>query len=131
MNRIALKSLASLAVASTLALAPGCGNGAPSVSSSATEATVSGKVTIRGKPVAKGKISFDPSNINRKDATPTTADLGADGSYTLKTLVGVNQVTFLGPPFVKEQEIQDARFQLDVKAGENSFSPDLPPSTGP
>src|SRR4051794_25834000 len=36
----------------------GCGSYAPPVDTSTTEATVKGIVTIRGKPVAEGTISF-------------------------------------------------------------------------
>ncbi|WP_435015347.1 hypothetical protein TA3x_002885 [Tundrisphaera sp. TA3] len=131
MNRIACKILAAPAVAAGLILAQGCGGGAPPVDTSTAQATVSGKVTIRGKPATKGSINFDPSNIKRKDAAPTTAAIGPDGSYTAKTLLGVNQVTFSGPPFVKDPALQDSQFQFDVQAGENTFNPDLPPKVGP
>jgi hypothetical protein len=81
----------------TLLAGWGCGGGsAPAVSSSMTEATVSGTVTIKGKPATGGQILFDPSNINRRDARPRTAAIGKDGSYTVTTLVGENLVSVEG-----------------------------------
>ena len=131
MRPIARSLLAPPTLALLALIAPGCGDGAPSVDSSTAEGTVSGKVTIRGKPATKGSIIFDPSNIKRKDAAPVTAAIGADGSYSTKTLVGVNQVTFSGPPFVKDALLQDSRFQFDVQSGDNHFDAELPPAANP
>lgn len=43
-----------------------------------------------------GGITFDPSNIHRKDAEVRTAAIGKDGSYTVTTLVGENMVSVQG-----------------------------------
>ena len=43
----------------------GCGDGKPSVDSSLTEATVTGLVSVKGKPATGGTIRFNPSNSGR------------------------------------------------------------------
>ena len=85
-----------------LLVLPGCGDGAPSVSGSSTEVTVHGTVTYKGQPVTEGTISFDPSNIRRKDAKGGSSPIGKDGTYTVKTLVGENRVTFDMPAVAKK-----------------------------
>ena len=56
---------------------------------------MSGTVTVKGTPATGGRILFNPSNSGR--IVPTrTADIGPDGSYTIKTLTGDNRVTFDG-----------------------------------
>src|SRR3954469_17261904 len=122
-----LARLTGLAAATLLVIAWGCGSGAPAVDTSTTEATVKGVVTIRGKPVTEGRISFDPSNVKRKSEPVRSAPIGKDGSYTVKTLVGGNQVTFSGPAFDKDRQLQDVLLPFDVQAGENTFNVELPP----
>lgn len=69
-------------------LLQGCGDGKPWVDTSMTEATVSGTVAVKGIPATGGKILFNPSNAKR--IVPTRiADIGPDGSYTIKTLTGI------------------------------------------
>ena len=96
----------------------GCGgSGAPPVSSSTEEATVHGRVTLDGKPPSGGSVSFDPSNIGRKDARIASAEIGKDGSYTIKTLVGENKVSVDSP------ETKKAMYSIDsfvVTSGENT-----------
>jgi hypothetical protein len=96
----------------------GCGDsGTPPVSASTAEATVHGKVTLDGKAPTGGMISFDPSNIARKDAKISSAKIGEDGTYTIKTLVGENKIT------VESAETKKAMYNIDVfdaKGGDNT-----------
>ena len=65
----------------------GCGDGKPWVDTSLKEATVSGVVSVKGKPADGGTILFNPSNSGR--IVPSrTAKIGPDGSYTIKTYTG-------------------------------------------
>jgi len=114
-----------LAAASGLAVDWGCSDGKPSVDTSTTEATVKGTVTLNGKPATKGTVVFDPANYKRKDAAPRTAEIGADSSYTVTTLVGQNQV-FVNSPQLKNSDYPP--IEIDVKAGENSLDILLPPA---
>ncbi len=108
----------------TAAFLPGCGEGKPSVDTSMTEATVSGIVTIKGTPASGGKILFNPSNSER--IVPTrTADIGADGSYTIKTLTGDNRVTFEGEIASKNSGVGLVKEYANVERGENHVNFDL------
>src|SRR5271163_4954532 len=81
-------------------LVSGCGDGRPPMDTSMTEATVSGVVSVKGVPATGGTVLFNPSNAGR--IVPTrTAPIGPDGNYTIKTLTGINQVSFEGDVAVK------------------------------
>jgi hypothetical protein len=108
-----------------------CGGGMPSVETSTTEATVRGIVTLRGKRVSVGTISFDPSNVKRKFEPVRSSPIDKEGGYTVKTLVGENHVTFAGPAFAKERDLQDVMVPYNVQAGENTFNVELPPVAKP
>jgi hypothetical protein len=103
----------------------GCGSGTPPVSSSTEEVTVQGTVTVKGKPLTKGEITFDPSNINRRDAKLNTAKIGSDGTYTLKTLVGENTVRVGGPQVNKDPALATNQVIVDIKSGENTIPIDV------
>ena len=62
---------------------------------SLTEVTVTGVVTVKGKPASGGQITFNPSNRDRK-VPAFAAPIGQDGSYTIKTYTGENEVRFGG-----------------------------------
>lgn len=113
--------------ATLLGSASGCGS-KPSVDASTAEATVSGSVKIRGKPMSQGEITFDPANYLRKDVSARTAKLKPDGTYEIKTLTGVNSVTVTGPAITAEPELGYAGTTLDVHSGTNSLDINLPPS---
>lgn len=121
-------ALARAAIAAVLFVAAGCaGESPPSVSTSTEEATVKGTVKYRGKPVTKGEIRFDPSNIRRNQAGPVSAPIGKDGSYTVKTLVGTNVVSFNIPALAKAApKLVYTTFNYDVPAGESTYDVDLP-----
>src|SRR4051794_21737512 len=119
MMRSLLSRITCLGLA-IVVLGSGCNGGRPSVDTSTAEGTVSGTIKIRGKPVTGGKVCFDPSNVARKSEPARTTTIGKDGSYTVKTLVGQNMVSFSGPAFDKERELQDATTQYKVQSGEQT-----------
>ena len=105
-------------------LLQGCGDGKPWVDTSLTEATVTGTVSVKGTPATGGKILFNPSNAGR--IVPTrTADIGPDGSYTIKTLTGDNRVTFDGEVATKNVGVGLIKEYANVESGENHFDFDL------
>src|SRR5262249_7504841 len=96
---------------------PGCGDGKPSIDTSLTEATVTGVVSVKGVPATAGTILFNPSNSGR--IVPTrTAEIGPDGTYTIKTYTGDNQVTFGGEIAKKHMGLGLMREYASVHAGE-------------
>ena len=124
MSRSRTRSLALL-VATCLI---GCADAnKPPTSSSTEEATVKGKVVVSGKPATKGQLYFDPSNINRPDAKLRTAEVRPDGTYEVKTLVGMNSINAGNlPNLPKMREGLSTEFALDVQPGENPFDIVLP-----
>jgi hypothetical protein len=113
----------------TLLAGWGCGGGsAPAVSSSMTEATVSGTVTIKGKPATKGEVSFDPANVSR-NVGARTAPIGADGSYTVTTLLGGNVVRVATPETARDPALQFNETTFDVQSGTNKLDIVLPAPT--
>lgn len=114
-----LRERIALAVsASVLVVGYGCGDGRPSVSSSTQEGTVKGTVTIKGKLATKGQVVLDPANYKRKDAKARSGPIGADGTYSVTTLVGENSVRVEGPE-VEQAGALYSSLSIDVKAGEN------------
>lgn len=106
----------------------GCGGaGTPPVESSRTEAKVSGTVKIRGKAATKGKVTFDPSNIRRKDVAPSTAAIGKDGTYTITTLIGENSVFVETPETERDSRLGSNVQNLNVQVGDNTFDIQIPP----
>jgi len=105
-------------------LLQGCGEGKPSVDTSLTEASVSGTVSVKGTPATGGKILFNPSNAGR--IVPTrTADIGPDGTYTIKTLTGDNRVTFEGEVASKNVGVGLLKEYAKVESRENHVDFDL------
>jgi hypothetical protein len=121
------RGIGRLLLAATLACW-GCdgSSGDPQASSSATQASVKGKVTLKGKPLAKAEIRFNSANVNRKTAPTATATIGDDGYYELKTLVGENIVTLVVPAIRKNAGLQYMAKMVEVKEGENTFDLVLP-----
>ena len=66
---------------------------------------MTGTVTIRGKPMKGGEITFDPANYQRKDAAKRTGKINDDGTYEVTTLVGHNTVLLSGPAITKEPNL--------------------------
>jgi hypothetical protein len=113
------------ACAGFLALGGGCSS--PAATSSNTEATVHGTVKLKGRLATSGKISFNPANINRKEAPIATAEIAKDGTYTVKTLVGHNMVTVTTPETAKDPVLQYNRVQHNVAAGDNTYDIEVTP----
>jgi hypothetical protein len=102
----------------------GCGDGKPWVDTSLNEATVSGIVSVKGTPANGGTIHFNPSNSGR--IVPTrTAEIGPDGSYTIKTFTGDNRVTFGGEVAAKNMGVGLIKESATVESGENHIDFDL------
>ena len=116
------------ALASTVLFAAwGCSDDKPSVDTTTAEAKVSGTVTVRGKPMAGGEVSFDPSNMERANVGKRTAPIGQDGTYSVTTLQGRNAVRISGPMVKKEPQLGYGIHTIDVKPGDNPFNIELPP----
>lgn len=141
MKRKLLTILAMLPIGLGM-LVSGCGK-KPSVSTSTIEATVSGIVTIDGKAVTEGEVSFDPSNYLRKNETARTAPIGPDGTYSIRTLVGHNSVQVATPQLASRTGSASDRtaaepqsrhasmtsgfklLEFEAKAGDNTFNIEL------
>jgi hypothetical protein len=120
-------AVASLALAAGVA---GCGEGKPAVSASATEAKVTGKVSVKGVLAKKGTVSFNPANYLRKNEAARTAPISGDGTYEITTLVGENAVRVGGTGLPGEPSYDT--WVHDVKEGTNVYNMDLPlPGTRP
>jgi hypothetical protein len=105
-------------------LGQGCDNGKPSVDTSKTEAKVSGTVRVRGQLAEGGMIIFNPSNSER--IAPTfSATINKDGTYSVTTYTGGNQILFDGDVAMKNREIGLLREYVEVKRGENTANFDL------
>jgi hypothetical protein len=102
----------------------GCGDGKPWVDTSMTEATVSGVVSVKGKPADGGTILFNGNSSGRR-VPIKTAEIGADGSYTIKAFTGVNQVSFDGKIAASNRGVGLVMEACDVAAGENKANFDL------
>jgi hypothetical protein len=120
-----LRSMVVLCMAGSLAALGGCGEGPPSVDSSKTEATVKGIVKVDGVAVSGGEVIFNPANNQRKDVSARTATIGPDGSYTVKTLTGANEVKIGGAAVKKNtMALRQSRI-VEVKSGENTADLDF------
>jgi hypothetical protein len=118
-------TLALVSISTSLLASLGCGDSHPPVDSSLTEATVKGVVKIQGKSAqGGGEIRFNPSNVERKVATKT-AKIEEDGSYTLTTYTGLNEVKFSGPFLKDHPQLALASRYSEIKVGENVVIFDL------
>jgi hypothetical protein len=117
-------ALLAFSSALLMAMNQGCGDGKPSVDTSHTEATVSGVVYVKGKPAPGGTILFNPSNSGR--IVPTKSALIAeDGTYTIKTYTGGNQISFEGEVAKQNRGVGLIKEYVDVKSGEQQADFDL------
>jgi hypothetical protein len=126
MSHCAQRLLALLLAGSLTGFGCDGSSGAAAASSSTTEATVRGKVTVNGKPLARAEIRFNPANVRRRAAPMATGMTGADGSYEVTTLVGENTVTLGGRALRKNIRLQYTAKTLVVMEGENTFDVQLP-----
>jgi hypothetical protein len=109
-------------------MGPGCNGAAvnPEATGSMTEASVKGTVKVRGKLVNNGEVVFDPANINRPTAAARKAPIGKDGTYTIKTLVGPNNVTVNSRETLGDSNLQSGE-RYTVNEGEGTLDIVLPP----
>jgi hypothetical protein len=119
-----LWAVALLTVTVLLPLNQGCMDGKPAVDSSMTEAAVSGTVRVKGVPAEGGSIVFSPSNSERI-VPARSAPINKDGTYTITTLTGGNQIMFQGDLSVKNPEIGFVREYVEVERGTNTADFDL------
>ena len=118
-------TLVLVSLSTSLLATWGCGDGHPPVDSSLTEATVKGVVKIQGKPAqGGGEIRFNPSNVERKVASKTSK-IEVDGSYSLTTYTGLNEVKFSGPFLKNHPQLALASRYSEISSGENVVSFDL------
>ena len=108
----------------------GCSDGTPSVESSTAEAKVTGTVTVNGKHMTSGTVTFDASNIARAGAA-RTANIKSDGTYEVTTLVGKNVVRVAGPEITKQPGLGYANETIDVPSGGMTHDIILPPAHTP
>lgn len=101
-------------------------SGAPRASSSTTQAKVKGRVTLKGKPLAKAEIQFNPANVHRKTAPVVATTIDDDGNYEVTTLVGENTITLGGRVLRKNVQLQYTARTLEVKEGDNTYDLPLP-----
>jgi hypothetical protein len=119
-----LWAVALLTATVLLPLSQGCMDGKPSVDTSKTEATVSGTVRVKGVPAEGGTIVFNPSNSERIVAAKS-APINKDGTYTITTYTGGNQILFEGDLAMKNREIGLLREYVEVQRGTNTADFDL------
>ena len=122
MRNTASQALGLLAT-TLLVISWGCSE-KPPVDTSRDEATVHGVITINGKPVTSGRVVFDPANIKR-NVEPRKAEIGKDGSYSIKTLVGENVVK-LESAQVMKANLEAQFLSTRVAPGDNTFDIQLP-----
>jgi hypothetical protein len=114
--------------------AGGCGfSDTPPVSGSMEEATVKGTVRVRGKAVTNGVISFRPSNVNRPNAPLREAPINKDGTYSIKTLIGLNfvEVSCKETLSAKNRDLMENEQSVNIDSGENTRDIDIPPQPAP
>ncbi len=118
------RSVIFLTIIVSLIAITGCGDGKPPIDTSLNEATVKGVVSANGVPATGGTILFNPSNSGR--IVPTrTATIGPDGTYTIKTFTGDNQVSYGGEVAEKNRGVGLRKDFATVLSGENQFDFDV------
>jgi hypothetical protein len=108
--------------ATALLIGPGCaGSGSPAPG---PEGTVKGRVLVGGKPLAGGKIFFQPSGADFK---PQEAVIGKDGTYSVTTPSGVNGARLEVPKGFRSSVVTSYIHSCAVTAGrETEFNFELP-----
>ena len=107
-----------------LLVAAGCGEGHPPVDTGTTEVKVTGVVKFEGKPANGGDVIFNPSNAERK-VPSAVGKIGPDGTYSLTTLVGGNEVRF-DTEYVKARpQLSQMRRYTVLQNGENVIDFDV------
>jgi hypothetical protein len=115
----------SVGLACGLITSFGCGGGDGATSGLVgEEATVHGKVTIKGQRAKGGTIYFDPTTPGGQSAV-ASAEIGKDGTYTVKTLTGEYRVNVRTPETEKDPNLS-APEMVTVNSGDNAHDVTLP-----
>lgn len=121
------RSSVALVASAALMAAWGCGESRQGDRGTTpkAEATVTGKVTINGKPAQKGHITFEPLDANGLPTGSKAAEVGKDGTYTITTQTGSNDITAAstGDPAA---DASYNKTNFDVQPGSNTLNLDLP-----
>ena len=97
-------------------------------------AEVTGKVVFNGKPVEGGSIS-----LAQGSEAPTTVPVSADGSFTMRPVVGKNDISYLAPqaevvpgktaetapPPSRFEGLQPKEMAIEVAAGRQEIQVEL------
>ena len=97
------------------AVGPGSSNGA---------ATVSGKISLNGKAVSKGSVTFEPLGTNGIPTGSNVAKVDKDGAYSVTTVSGSHDVTISGTGTTADASYN--KTTIDVKPGSNTKDFNLP-----
>jgi hypothetical protein len=119
--------LLSTTVLTLLVLGCGSNGSKPAVDGSNTEATITGKVLLKGKPATSGTVIFDPSNYLRKNEPARRTEIQKDGTYSIKTLTGSNSIRVEGKEVNALRGVDYAGLAHDVPAGNSVYDIKLPP----
>jgi hypothetical protein len=103
---------------------------APPLTTSMEEAGLKGTVRVNGKPVDNGTVTFRTAHIRRPNSPTKVVDIGKDGSYSVKTVIGENYVE------VACKELRKAAMRrhlgqeqmLMVESGDNTVDVNVPPA---
>ena len=121
------RSLAASIASAALMAAWGCGeSGDGGKAAPRADATVAGKIMIKGKPAAKGRINFEP--VDAPGGLPVAsnvAQVGKDGTYSVTTRTGSNDVTVSGTGDPKTDASYN-KTSFEVQPGSNTLNLDLP-----
>lgn len=99
------------------AIAGGFGTGCGGASNSpgpSGEATVKGTIKVAGTPLADGKVIFSTSSSRHE------ALIGADGTYSVTTNVGLNSVRLQAPKDYKSTTVANYSTTCEVAAGQDT-----------
>jgi hypothetical protein len=99
----------------------GCGSGNPKEVSK-TAATVTGKVTASGAPVSKGWVTV---TTPRPPYVENKVEIRKDGTYEIKTFVGMNSFSVTGTGYPAQPGTYD-KAGFEVKEGSNTIDLALP-----
>jgi hypothetical protein len=116
-------------VASAALIVPwGCGGEAPKPAtdnSPKSEATVTGTVTINGKPASKGRLNFEPLGSDGMPTGSQVTQVSKDGTYNVTTKTGDNDVTISSTGNAAIDSGYN-KTKFTVKPGTNSLNIELP-----
>lgn len=123
------RRLAALFASAALMTAGGCGEKPTTVdetaSNSKAEATITGKVSIKGKAASRGRVTIEPLGTNGIPTGSNVAQVDKDGTYTVTTTAGSNDISVSS---TGDATIDSGynKMTTEVKPGPNTLDLDLP-----